>query len=103
MRIKKDDNIIVIAGKDRGKTGKVVRAFPKENKIIVSGINMRKIHKRPSKSNQKGQIIDQAAPFDVSNVMLVDPKTSKGTRVGTQKDKSGKKVRVAKKSGTTLA
>lgn len=101
MRIKKDDNIIVLAGKDKGKTGKVVRAFPRENTVIVAGVNIRKIHKRPSKSNQKGQIIDQAFPLNVSNVAIVDPKTGKASRIGYS-IKGGEKLRVAKKSGTTI-
>ena len=101
MKIKKDDNIIVISGKDKGKTGKVIRAFPHESKVIVAGVNIKKIHKRPTKSSQKGQIVDQAAPIPVSNVMLVDPKTNKRTRVGyTIKD--GKKTRTAKRSGATI-
>lgn len=102
MKIKKDDNIIVISGKDKGKTGKVVRAFPRQNKIIVAGVNIKKIHKRPTKSNQKGQIIEQAAPFHVSNAQIVDPKDAKkGTRIRMDIT-LGKKVRVAKRSGTTL-
>ncbi len=101
MRIKKDDNIIVIAGNDKGKTGKVVRAFPRENTVVITGVNVRKIHKRPSKTNQKGQIIEQAFPINVSNVAIVDPKTGKPTRIGYS-GKSGEKVRIAKKSGTTI-
>ncbi len=101
MKIKKEDNVIVIAGKDKGKTGKVVRAFPRKNLIVISGINLRKVHKRPTKSGQKGQIIDQAVPMHVSNVLLVDPKNNKGTRVG-YKNVDGNKVRIAKKSGSTI-
>jgi large subunit ribosomal protein L24 len=102
MKIRKDDNVIVLTGKDKGKTGKVIRAFPSDNLIIVAGINIRKVHKRATKSGQKGQIIDQASPLNVSNVMLIDPKTSKGTRVGYEV-KDGKKFRIAKKSGATLS
>ena len=101
MKIKKDDNVIVIAGKDRGKTGKVVRAFPREDKVIVSGVNIRKVHKRASKSGQKGQIVEKAFPTHISNVSLVDPKDGKATRVGYD-TKGEKKIRIARKSGTTL-
>lgn len=101
MKIKKGDNVIVISGKDKGKTGKVSRALPRENKIIVPGINVKKIHKRPTKSGQKGQIIDQASPMDVSNVMIVDPKNSKPSRVGFVK-KGDKKERISKKSGSVV-
>ena len=101
MRIKKGDNIIVISGKDKGKTGKVSKALPSENKIVVEGINVKKKHQRPKRANQKGQIISIASPLHVSNVMILDSKTGKGTRVGA-KILEGKKVRVAKKSGTLL-
>lgn len=101
MKIRKDDNIIVITGKDKGKTGKVTKSLPKENKVIVAGINLRKVHERARKGGQKGQIIDKAMPMSVSNVMIVDPKTSKGTRIGL-KVEGGKKIRVAKKSGAKI-
>lgn len=74
MHIKKGDNVIVITGKDKGKTGSVVKAIPTNNKIVVSGINMLKIHKKPRQSGQKGQIIEQASPIHVSNVKLADTK-----------------------------
>lgn len=79
MKIRKDDNVIVISGKDKGKTGKVAAAFPKENRVIISGVNMKKIHQKARKSNQKGQIVEKEAPIDVSNVMLVGA-NGKGTR-----------------------
>ncbi len=101
MKIRKNDNVIVISGKDKGKTGKVIKALPRENRIIVSGVNIRKAHERPRKGGQKGQIVDKTMPIHVSNVMIVDPKTNKGSRVGITVD-GGKKVRVSKKSGTTL-
>ena len=72
MKIKKNDNVIVIAGKDKGKTGKITRAFPAKDMVLISGINMHKKHKRATKSGEKGQIVDQAFPLHVSNVMLVD-------------------------------
>jgi len=101
MKIRKGDNVIVIAGKDRGKTGKVSRALPWENQVIIEGINIKKKHRRANRKNQKGQIIDIAAPVHVSNVQTVDPKTNKGARVGFKIEK-GKKVRVAKGSNTIL-
>ncbi len=101
MKIKKGDNVIVISGKDKGKTGKVSRSFPRENKVIISGVNIKKIHKRPTKSGQKGQVIDQASPIHVSNVMIADPKNNKPSRVGFLK-KGDKKERVSKKSGSAI-
>ena len=70
MKIKKGDNVIVMVGKDKGKKGKVVRAFPRENKVLVEGINMLKRHKRPRKTNEKGQIMSVAMPIHVSNVKI---------------------------------
>lgn len=101
MKIRKNDNVIILSGKDKGKTGTVTRAFPREMKVIVGGINIRKIHKRATKGGQKGQIIEQSVPMHVSNVMVVDPKTNKGSRVG-YKMEGEKKVRVSKKSGSSL-
>jgi large subunit ribosomal protein L24 len=83
MKIKKNDNIIVIAGKDKGKTAKVVRAFPKDDLVIVEGVNMKKKHERARKSNSKGQIVEKAMPIHVSNVMLLEGK--KAIRVSKRK------------------
>lgn len=99
MKIKKNDNIIVIAGKDKGKIAKVLRAFPKDDLIIVEGVNVHKKHQRATKSNSKGQIIEKAMPIHVSNVMLVEGK--KGVRTG-RKLIGEKKVRVSKKTGKEL-
>lgn len=101
MKIKKGDTVVVIAGKDRGKEGTVTEAMPRENKVIVDGINMRKKSQRARRSGQKGQLVEFAAPIHVSNVMIKDPKTGKGTRIGMT-EKGGKKTRVSKKSGTEL-
>ncbi len=68
MHIKKDDKVIILAGKDKGKTGTVVKAFPKENKVIVSGVNVLKVHQKPRKGGEKGQIIDKTMPIHASNV-----------------------------------
>lgn len=91
----------MIAGKDKGKTGKVLHAYPERSAVLIDGLNMRKRHKRGLRANQKGQIVDISHPMHVSNVMVVDPKTSKPTRVG-YKIEGGKKVRVTRKSGSTL-
>ena len=101
MHIKKGDSVVIITGKDKGKKGKVTRVFPKENRVLVENVNLKKHHQKPKKSGEKGQIISVAAPIDASNVMLTDPKTGKPTRIGTRIEK-GKKVRVAKKSGTVI-
>jgi len=107
MRIKKNDNIIVISGNDKNKTGKVLKVYPKVNRVIVEGINIHKRHTKPSQKNQQGGIVEQEAPINVSNVMIVDPKTSKPTRIGSKiiiDEKTGKKkiARVSKASGEML-
>ncbi len=71
MRIKKGDKVIVITGKDKGKTGQVIKAFPKEMKVLIDGVNVKKLHKRPRRQNEKGKIVEQATPINVSNVKLV--------------------------------
>jgi len=101
MKLKKDDKVIVITGKDKGKTGTIARVLPREGKILVTGINVAKVHVRARRSGEKGQIVEKNLPIQASNVSLVDPKTGKATRVG-KKVVDGKKVRVAKKSNTTL-
>lgn len=101
MKIKRGDNIIVISGKDKGKTGKVQKVLYKSDGLVVEGVNIKKKHQKPKRSGQKGQIIEFTAPVHVSNVMLVDPKTGTGTRVGFTIQK-GKKVRIAKKSNTVI-
>ena len=93
---------MVIAGKDRGKTGKVLRSLPKRDVVVVEGVNLRKKHQRPNKKSQKGQIIEKTMPIHVSNVSLVDPKTGVRTRVRIDRT-LGKRVRIAKKSGAALS
>ncbi len=100
MKIKKGDNVIVITGNGKGKTGEVLKALPKENKVLVSGVNLVKKHNKPSQ-NTPGGIVTKEAYINVSNVALVDPKTNKATKVG-YKLEGDKKVRVAKKSGETV-
>ena len=84
MHIKKDDKVIVLTGKDKGKTGSVTLALPKENKVVVSGINILKVHQKPRKAGEKGQIIDKTMPIHVSNVKLVE-KTKKAKAGATKK------------------
>lgn len=106
MKIKKNDIVQVITGKNRGKSGKVLRVYPETNKVLVEGVNVLKKHERPSQKNQHGGITEKEAPINASNVMLIDPQTNKPTRVGKRAIEGGGKVRferIAKKSGTALA
>lgn len=98
MKIKKNDLVLIISGKDRGRKGKVLKVFPKENRILVEGINLRKKHQRPKKADEKGQIITLPAPIDISNVKLICSKCGKATRVGF-KIEGDKKLRICKKCG----
>ena len=100
MKIKKGDEVVVISGKYKGVKGQVLEARPTESRVVVAGVNRHKWHVKPTQ-NEPGHIVDREAPIHVSNVALVDPKTKKPTRVGYKIEK-GKKVRVAKKSGTEL-
>ena len=101
MNLKKGDQVIVISGEYKGSTGTVQKAFPKINKVIIEGVNVRKKHRKPSQGNPEGSIVDMYAPIDASNVAILDPKNNKATRVGYQVV-DGKKVRVAKKSNTVI-
>lgn len=101
MNLRKGDTVIVIAGRDKGKTGVIQKVDPKSNRIVVENVNLRKKHKKPTQQNPDGGILEIYAPIDASNVMLQDPKTKKPTKIGYKVEK-GKKVRFAKKSGTTL-
>ena len=100
-KIKKSDRVVVLAGKDKGRQGQVTQVFPKEGRLIVSGINMVKRHTRPSQADPQGGIRHKEAWLDASNVALVDPKTGEPTRVGFRIE-GGKKVRYAKKSGEVI-
>ncbi len=96
MRIKKDDKVLITKGKDRGKTGKVLHAFPNDNQVMVEGLNLMKKHVRPKKQGESGQIIEFPAPIDVSNVKLICPKCNEATRTGVERDGKNKR-RVCKK------
>jgi large subunit ribosomal protein L24 len=96
MKIKKGDTVLVISGKWRGKTGKVLKAFPKEMKILVEGVNLVKKHQKPKSSGEKGKIIEVLKPIPVSKVKLICPSCKKAVRVGFKIEK-GEKFRICKK------
>lgn len=105
MRIKKGDKVMVISGDDKGVQGEVVRVLPSKDRIVVSGVNIVKKHQRPRQGGRtqvQGGIIEFEAPIHVSNVMLVDPKTNEPTRFNVRRDDDGKRVRVARKSGSEI-
>jgi large subunit ribosomal protein L24 len=107
MKIRKNDNIVVISGNDRGKTGKVLKVFPKTSRIIIEGINLRKRHTKPNQKNPQGGILEKEAPIHVSNVMILDPTNNEPTRIGSQiilDEKTGKKkiARVSKATGEMI-
>ena len=101
LKIKKGDKVVVLAGKDKGKTGEVVRSLPKENKVVVSGINVATRHIKPTQAAPQGGLERKEAPLHVSKVAIADPKTGKATRVRFE-ERDGKKVRVAAKSGELI-
>lgn len=101
MKIKKNDTVFIRSGKDKGKTGKVLKVFPRDMKVLVEGVNMRKVHRSPRKTGKKGEIINRNMPIHASTVSIVDPKTKKPTRIGI-KIENGKKIRIAKKSGSAI-
>jgi large subunit ribosomal protein L24 len=104
MKIRTDDEVIVISGKDKGKTGKVLRVDRKAGKVFVEGINMIKRHQRPNPARPNAQVgvIEREAGVHVSNVAIVDPKDGKPTRVGVRRDENGRRMRVTKRSGSEL-
>ncbi len=107
MKIRKNDNVIVIAGNNRGKTGKVLKVFPKINRVIIEGVNLRKRHTKPTQKNPQGGITEKEAPINVSNIMILDPKTNEKTRIGSKliiDEKTGKQksARVSRSSGEML-
>ena len=101
MKIKENDTVFIMSGKYRGKRGKVLISFPKENKILVEGINIRKKHQKPKKEGQKGQIVEKPSPIHVSSVKLVCPKCGEPARVG-YKINEKKKYRICKKCGREI-
>lgn len=108
MKIRKNDSVIVISGNSKGKTGKVLKVFPSENRVIIEGVNLRKRHTKANQKNPQGGILEKEAPIHVSNVMLLDPKTNEPTKIGAKiiiDDKTGKKksARLSKVSGEMIA
>jgi large subunit ribosomal protein L24 len=101
-KIKKGDTVVVLAGKDKGKTGEVTRVDPKASKVVVSGVNVAVRHRKPSQANPQGGLDRFEAPLHISNVAIADPKTGKPSRVRIETGKDGKKVRVAVKSGEKI-
>ncbi|MBM7096627.1 MULTISPECIES: 50S ribosomal protein L24 [Alteribacter] len=101
MHVKKGDSVKVISGKDKGKEGTILEAYPSKDRVLVEGVNMVKKHAKPSQANPQGGILNQEAAIHVSNVLPIDPKTGEPTRVG-YKVENGKKIRIAKKSGEAL-
>jgi large subunit ribosomal protein L24 len=101
MKLKKGDPVVVIAGKDKGKESEIVRVLPKENKVVVAGVNTVKRHRKARKVNEQAGIVEQDTPIDASNVMYLHK--GKPTRVGYRMDADGTKVRVAKRTGDVIA
>ena len=101
MKLKQGDKVVVICGKDKGKEGKIIKTIKAENKVIVEGINIAHKHIKPN-GGQNGEIIEIERPIHASNVMIIDPKTKKGTRIGHKTEKDGKKIRISRKSETKL-
>tara|TARA_B100000614_G_C14419581_1_gene441339 strand:+ start:199 stop:522 length:324 start_codon:yes stop_codon:yes gene_type:complete len=103
LKLKKDDIVVVLAGTSKGKEGKIIKVIPSTNRAIVEGLNMISKHTKPNAANPQGGILKQEASIDISNLMLVDPKSGNPTRVGRKIDeKTGKLVRFAKKSGEVI-
>ena len=103
LKIKKGDRVVVITGRDKGKTGEVTRVLPKESRVVVQGVNIVKRHQRPSALNPNAEagVISREGAIHISNVMLIDPDTKKGTRVGITRE-GGKRQRVSRSTGTKL-
>jgi large subunit ribosomal protein L24 len=104
MRIRRDDQVVIISGKDRGKSGKVLRTDPKKSRVYVEGLNIIKRHEKPRSTGDMataspGGIVEKEGPIHVSNVMVLDPKGNKGSRIGVRRNDEGKRVRFARRSG----
>jgi large subunit ribosomal protein L24 len=104
MKIRTDDEVVVISGKDKGKTGKVIRTDPNKGRVFVEGLNIVKRHQRPSPGNPNAAagVIEKEGPIHVSNVAIFDPKAKKATRVSIIRREDGRRIRVTKRSGTEL-
>jgi large subunit ribosomal protein L24 len=102
QKIRKGDKVVVLSGKDKGRSGEVIRSMPKDLKVVVSGVNVHVRHRKPSQLNPQGGLERKEAPLHVSKVAIADPKTGKPTRVRFETGKDGKKVRVAAQSGEKI-
>jgi large subunit ribosomal protein L24 len=102
MKIKKGDRVVVLSGKDRGKEGVVMRAIPKDDKVIVEGVNVAKKHQRPTRMTMQGGIIDKDMPLHVSNVAIISPGDGKPTRVAYRFEEDGQKIRICRRTGAEL-
>ena len=102
MNVRKGDDVIVIAGKDKGKEGQVIKVLPSESRVIVQGVNVVKRHTKPSAENPQGGIVKKEVSIHVSNIMHRDPESGKPTRIGRKLLKDGQKIRFSKKSGSTI-
>ena len=102
QKIRKGDTVVVLSGKDKGKTGEVIKSMPKDSKVLVSGVNVATRHRKPTQVNPQGGLERKEAPMHVSKVAIADPKSGKATRVRFETNKDGKKVRVAVKSGELI-
>jgi len=102
MRIRKGDRVVVLSGKDKGAEGTVERAIPRDDKVIVEGVNVARKHQKPTRGDQQGGIIEKAMPIHVSNVAVVSPKDGKATRVGYRIEDDGTKVRICKRTGAVI-
>ena len=100
-KLKTGDKVVVVSGSNKGKEGKITKVLRDENKIVIEGVNVAKKHVK-SNGQTAGSIVEMEAPINASNAMIVDPKTGKPSRIGHTTDKNGKKVRVAKKSNSTI-
>lgn len=102
LKVKKGDEVIVLAGKDKGKKGAILKSMPSENRVVVAGVNIVTRHQKADRANPNGGIVKKEAPIHVSNIALADPKSGKATRVGYKTLEDGRKVRVAKRSGEVI-
>jgi len=102
LKIKKGDRVVVLSGKDRGKSGVVMRVLPKASKVIVEGVNVAKKHQRATRATMQGGIIDKDMPMPISAVAIVSPGDGRATRVGYRVDETGRKVRICKRTGADL-
>jgi large subunit ribosomal protein L24 len=104
MKLRRDDQVVVIAGKDKGKTGRILRTDPRKDRVYVEGLNMVKRHQRPNPARPNAQVgvIEKEGPIHVSNVAMIDPKDKKPTRIGIRRGEDGSRMRVTKRSGAEL-